>query len=197
MKKNVTEIKIKIPIVDDAEWEPDLDFFVELFDPNQINEQGNPAIFQGEDTKCKITILDEDFPGTLGFEIGEKTVNVTKDKEVEITILRHEGADGTISCSVHTEPMCNTDQGEIKNNAVEFEDYIPLHDKVTFGHGETSKTVRIGIISKESNKKLADDKVTANDVHPDDEDSEGDPDVLFRVMMDSPEPMGVKISKKN
>jgi len=128
--------------------------------------------------------------------VGEKIVNSNNEKEVEITILRHEGADGTISCSVHTEPMCATDQGEAKNNAVDFEDYLPLHDKVTFGHGETSKTVRISIISKESNKKLGEDKVTANDVHPDDS-SEGDPDVMFRVMMDSPEPVGVKISKKN
>lgn len=29
------EKKILIPIVDDDEWEPDLDFFVELYDPNK------------------------------------------------------------------------------------------------------------------------------------------------------------------
>jgi len=34
IKKIHSEYKIKIPIVDDEEWEPDLDFFVELFDPN-------------------------------------------------------------------------------------------------------------------------------------------------------------------
>jgi hypothetical protein len=33
MKKNENEIKINIPIVDDEEWEPDLDFLVELYDP--------------------------------------------------------------------------------------------------------------------------------------------------------------------
>jgi hypothetical protein len=29
------EKKIQIPIVDDDEWEPDLDFFVELYDPTK------------------------------------------------------------------------------------------------------------------------------------------------------------------
>ena len=33
MKKNDKELKIEIPIVDDEEWEPDLDFLVELYDP--------------------------------------------------------------------------------------------------------------------------------------------------------------------
>lgn len=33
MKKIDKELKIEIPIVDDEEWEPDLDFLVELYDP--------------------------------------------------------------------------------------------------------------------------------------------------------------------
>jgi len=32
MRKQEKEYKISIPIVDDEEWEPDLDFFVELYD---------------------------------------------------------------------------------------------------------------------------------------------------------------------
>ena len=32
IKKRDTEFKLKIPIVDDEEWEPDLDFFIELYD---------------------------------------------------------------------------------------------------------------------------------------------------------------------
>lgn len=61
-KRGDSEFKIKIPIIDDAEWEPDLDFFVELYDPN--TQQRLP----GDDTRTRVTILDEDFPGTLGFE---------------------------------------------------------------------------------------------------------------------------------
>ena len=36
-QKRETEKKIHIPIVDDHIWEPDLDFFVELYDPGKLN----------------------------------------------------------------------------------------------------------------------------------------------------------------
>ena len=64
MKKRVTEKTIQIKIIDNSDWQPDLDFTVELYDPN------TPGFtrFSGDDTASKITILDEDFPGTLGFE---------------------------------------------------------------------------------------------------------------------------------
>ena len=51
MKKRETETKIHIPIVDDDEWEPDLDFFVELYDPNKVNpETGLFEKLSGDDT---------------------------------------------------------------------------------------------------------------------------------------------------
>lgn len=34
MKSVETELKFAVPIVDDEEWEPDLDFAIELYDPN-------------------------------------------------------------------------------------------------------------------------------------------------------------------
>ena len=75
LKKRDTELKIQIPIVDDDEWEPDLDFFVELYDPNHINsDTGIPDRLKGDDTRTKVTILDEDFPGSLGFEVTDVRV---------------------------------------------------------------------------------------------------------------------------
>ena len=89
--KNQSDTKIHIPVVDDDEWEPDLDFFVELYDP-QSGER-----LHGQDTRCKVTILDEDFPGTLGFQ--ETELKVSKNqKSVRITIVRVDGSDGTIKC---------------------------------------------------------------------------------------------------
>jgi len=52
-----------VAIIDDAEWSPDLDFFVELYDPEK---PGKPRL-PGDDTRTKVTILDEDLPGTLSF----------------------------------------------------------------------------------------------------------------------------------
>ena len=44
---------------------------MELYDPNAPNKPR----FNGDDTLSKITILDEDFPGTLGFENTDITVS--------------------------------------------------------------------------------------------------------------------------
>jgi len=97
-RKRDTEQKISVQIIDDAEWEPDLDFFVELYDPNTL------ARLPGDDTRTRVTILDEDFPGTIGFLSTD--VRVNKDQEdVEIVIVRKEDADGNISCMVETEPL--------------------------------------------------------------------------------------------
>lgn len=51
------------------------------------------------------------------------------DKKVDIVIKRFDGSDGKISCMIKTESL--VDQGS-KNNAVEFEDYLPREERVNF-----------------------------------------------------------------
>ena len=58
--------------------------------------------FNGDDTVTKITILDEDFPGTLGFENTEIIASKFQER-VDIKIIRSEGSDGKISCMIKTE----------------------------------------------------------------------------------------------
>lgn len=53
-----------------------MEFFVELYDVK--NTAGMPKLF-GDDTKTRITILDEDFPGTLCFEETQMEVNRALD----------------------------------------------------------------------------------------------------------------------
>ena len=65
ISKKETEKVIEIKIHDNSDWQPDLDFYIELYDTKTQNR-----LF-GDDTSCKITILDEDFPGKLGFESTE------------------------------------------------------------------------------------------------------------------------------
>jgi hypothetical protein len=125
--------------VNDEDWQPDLDFIVELFDPRNLDENNNGIRLQGDDTKCKVTILDEDFPGTLGFEATTITCN-RKDRKVDIKIVRSEGADGTISCMIKTEPLA---EGQNPNNALEYDHYLPKHERITFAHSEQEQTVTI------------------------------------------------------
>lgn len=69
IRQKETELKIHIPIIDNNEWEPDMDFYVELFDPDSLQR------LSGDNTKTTVTILDEDFPGTLGFKITDLRVS--------------------------------------------------------------------------------------------------------------------------
>tara|TARA_B110000285_G_scaffold231556_1_gene300533 strand:+ start:1605 stop:1898 length:294 start_codon:yes stop_codon:yes gene_type:complete len=46
------KIVIHVPIVDNNEWEPDLDFLVELYDINTGKR------LSGDDTQTRVTILD-------------------------------------------------------------------------------------------------------------------------------------------
>lgn len=48
-------------IKDDDEWEPDEDFFVQLYKPNnEVDEE-----LTGKDCRTKITIIDDDKPGMI------------------------------------------------------------------------------------------------------------------------------------
>jgi hypothetical protein len=51
-----------------------------------------------------ITVLDEDFPGNLGFENTEITATRNQGK-IEIKLMRTEGTDGRVSCMIKTEPF--------------------------------------------------------------------------------------------
>ena len=75
-----------------------------------------------------MTILDEDFPGCLGFEHTELTCK--KDsKTVMITVKRFDGSDGRISCIFKTEQLVET---QSRNNAIEFENYLPKEERIIF-----------------------------------------------------------------
>jgi hypothetical protein len=57
-------MEFNIKIHDNDEWNPDLCFMVELYDSLKENK---PRL-EGEDTKCKVTIIDEDKPGKISFK---------------------------------------------------------------------------------------------------------------------------------
>ena len=90
------ERTIEIKIHDDDEWNPDNDFFIELYDIKTKKR------LMGDDTQCKVTILDEDCPGKLVFAQTEVHGSRKNDK-VAVTINRIEGTDCKISCVVRTE----------------------------------------------------------------------------------------------
>lgn len=60
-KSSKNEAEVSVKIIDDENWEPDEDFFVELYDVNTGKR------LNGEDTRTRVTIMDDDRPGMLAF----------------------------------------------------------------------------------------------------------------------------------
>lgn len=75
------QLFIPIKIQDDEGIELDEDFFVELYDPS------TGIRLAGEDTKTRITILDDDKPGIFGFETRYHKIRA-KDERLRIRVLR-------------------------------------------------------------------------------------------------------------
>jgi len=117
--------KIEIEIIEDNEWEPDKDFFVELYDVKYCEP------IEGDDARATITILDDDFPGILSFDITQTRV-VFDDGKVELMVKRSNGSDGVISCVIKTEDLAPG----LANNAKKDVDYTPISETITFQHGE-------------------------------------------------------------
>lgn len=82
---------VEIGIHDDDDWEPDEDFFVQLYDANTKSE------LSGQDTKTRVTIIDDDKPGQICFA-EPKGVKVAPTEDfAEIEIIRKNGSDGKVT----------------------------------------------------------------------------------------------------
>jgi hypothetical protein len=158
-----------------------------LYDPNQ----NNLPKYDGDDTITKITILDEDFPGTLCFNQTSVVVN-KKQQSVQVKILREGGSDGKVSCLVKTEQL-----NEGQNCAKEYEDYMPHYEKVNFDHGEGERTINIDIIN-ERHPQIQSKTIGSAKIENEDDDDAGEkPNLMFKVKIEKAEPSIVKVSKKN
>jgi len=97
MASNEQEHIVTIEIIDDDEYNEDLDFTIEL-----VTEDG--IRMEGDDTQARITIKDEDLPGTICFD--KRKITVRKmDKFAYIQLTRKDGAAGDIQCYCKTESV--------------------------------------------------------------------------------------------
>lgn len=98
ISKDKKEDTIEIEIIDDDQWEPDEDFLVELYDPESKER------LPGEDTQCRVTIIDDDEPGILAFD--NPTIKVRpKDKFAVLKVMRSNGSDGVVKCHFETKEL--------------------------------------------------------------------------------------------
>lgn len=70
-------------------------------------------------------IVDEDKPGSIGFEETQLEVR-RKDQIAYIMLKRTNGSDGVISCLVNTD--ANEDAVQGKKAAIPHKDFVPVKD---------------------------------------------------------------------
>ncbi len=133
------EKNVEVPIVLTEGWEPDEDFYLELYDPSDAKQMR----LKGDDTRTTVTILDEDSPGVLSFDTRHVKVR-RKDRKAYLKVTRTEGADCHVQCKVQTEMFPHLD-----NQAKEFDDFFPFLKPVKFDKNMTEAVIEIDIIPVE------------------------------------------------
>ena len=156
---------VEVEIHDDEDWEPDEDFFVEMYDPATGNR------LMGEDTRTRVTILDDDKPGMLVFEEKQTMKHAANDPECRVTVNRVQGTDGKIKVKWQTVLMGSGDQ-----QAKPGVDYEERSGELEFLHMESKKEIVIPIIVRDNDEER---------------------DEMFGVKLFEPWPAAVKVSKKD
>jgi len=155
-------------INDDDNWEPDEDFFVQLYDPNSNEE------LVGQDTKTRVTIIDDDKPGQICFENTKGIKVAPTEEQCEVKVIRKNGSDGRVTVDYETVQL-----GHQEHVAQAGKHYEECRGQLVFGNQETEKSVWV--------------KILPNSNEDDDEYS----DNAFGLQLKNVHPEGAKLSKKS
>ena len=124
--------------MDDDGWEPDEDFYVELY------EKASGERLYGADAVTRVTILDDDKPGMLVFEEKKAIRHPANEDTCIVTINRIQGTDGEITVKYKTVTL-----GTENQQAKPGQDFQPVEGTLTFGHNVAMMTISIPIIARE------------------------------------------------
>lgn len=124
-----TEQKVSVSIVDDDQYEPDEEFYLDLIDASEKSKISTCA------KTCTIEIIDDDTPGALSFEYATYTA-VESQPYLTGSVLRKNGADGKIS----VELIC------VDETAVSGTNYVGDPLVLEFAHHSTEATFSIPLI---------------------------------------------------
>lgn len=152
---------------------------------------------EGDDTQTKITIVDEDRPGTICFEETQYSIKNTEDK-IQIKLLRVDGSDGRCSVRVRTEAISDN-KGLSVDYAREGADYVGFEQKIEFDHNVSEQIITIGLKPPTPQKQM---NTAINETGEEQDEGEtGEEESnqkMFRVTFDTPQPAdALKLSRKN
>ena len=130
---------VELTIKDDDEWEPDEDFFVQLYQPSKEHD----TELTGKDCRTKITIIDDDKPGMIIFKEKDMIKAPATNLFADIVIERIKGSDGRITVDYETVTIPHDPR---QPSAVEGIDFKPTSGVLEFENNQTNKTVRVEIV---------------------------------------------------
>ena len=127
--------EINVKIHDDEEWEPDEDFFLDLYDAKT-----NTRLIGG-DTTTKITIIDDDKPGDLVFEEKRSLKHPANQNICRVRVNRINGSDGPIKVNYRTVELDKSDK-----TAIEGVHFTGVKGVLEFEANQIEKTIEIPIL---------------------------------------------------
>jgi len=147
---NQTERYIDIPIIDNDTWEPDEHFFIHIADLQVL--QGHFSTHGAESTEyqigldaTRVTVVNDDMPGTLDFDFLE--VFSKNGEDAILGINRTHGTCGPITCKYTTKD----------DAAVKGIDYTHVEGTINFADGQTHQSITVPIIPQTA-KRFTDDR---------------------------------------
>jgi len=133
--------EISVKIIDDAAYENDENFFVDLSEPQNLSildngpENKKEAVL-GPDSSATVTIIDDDEPGYITLENDNVEVwEKLEDSVLKIKVERKNGSTGVIGCKFHTKD----------GSAIQGCDYDDTKGEIKMVQGEMSATIDIMI----------------------------------------------------
>jgi len=140
-----------IAIKDDVAFEEDEEFYIDLSDPQVVeDEEKKPG--QGYQAKLSdipmatVVIIDDDLPGELRFKTEEvEVVEETTDSTVEVFAERFNGCNGTISCQWKTDSM----------DAVDGVDFEGAQGTLEFAQNVQSQSISVKLKARGRIRKAA------------------------------------------
>jgi solute carrier family 8 (sodium/calcium exchanger) len=107
-EKGETEKTIIITIKDDATWENDEQFTIELLDAKICEASSCTATVVKHAAVTTVNIIDDDAPGELRFKVEDREFPEGDEDHVEeIIVERYNGATGEVKCSYYTDQMAS------------------------------------------------------------------------------------------
>lgn len=85
-----------------------------------VDTESNEKL-SGADTRTRVTIIDDDKPGQIGFEQVKGSIKATTDQDfAEIVLIRKNGSDGAVTVDYETFELDSTTM-----TATPWKDYEP------------------------------------------------------------------------